>query len=432
MESTVSRPEWSGLETQPMKDARSSLVIPKMRTYEPRIKTLPRQTVQVLQDPGLSKDRGFIGEGGFEVDFKGCTMMQFEPLVDDSSQMMPVTMTVGGFCNFTRDSYKHFQILMRTKEESKQLKLVSNGDFEWPNVDCMLVCPFCGKSATVPNPSDTEGDSYWMLFYPLAQVVVQKGSKLTLGLRTVCRLACIECMETFLEGMLMVEKKSPMSDNRRRPSTIAFSLTAAEMLQEAGTVSFLQDSPPRPASMPNVDDEIDAWSLYCLWEHSGAWEALQIDYRRVMARSMLAKSKLPAPSSAPIVSKPADQFKAKERYGRKCGNKMCKRVHGKRDTETGDIVRLTVLCDRCKSAFYCSKTCRKAAADHHKESCATRRFEQLEMSKHRTRKVQCDTCKLPRPLSEMKKCSGCRKAVYCSVNCQRKDWPRHKITCPRK
>ncbi|KAI0709321.1 hypothetical protein C8Q76DRAFT_742985 [Earliella scabrosa] len=29
----------------------------------------------------------------------------------------------------------------------------------------------------------------------------------------------------------------------------------------------------------------------------------------------------------------------------------------------------------------------------------------------------------------LKKCSGCKLTRYCSVGCQKKDWPRHKVTC---
>jgi hypothetical protein len=39
------------------------------------------------------------------------------------------------------------------------------------------------------------------------------------------------------------------------------------------------------------------------------------------------------------------------------------------------------------------------------------------------RKVQSTT------VIAFKRCSQCRTAIYCSVECQRKDWPSHKITC---
>lgn len=28
-------------------------------------------------------------------------------------------------------------------------------------------------------------------------------------------------------------------------------------------------------------------------------------------------------------------------------------------------------------------------------------------------------------------CSRCKKAIYCGPDCQKKDWPTHKLTCRR-
>jgi hypothetical protein len=32
----------------------------------------------------------------------------------------------------------------------------------------------------------------------------------------------------------------------------------------------------------------------------------------------------------------------------------------------------------------------------------------------------------------MKKCSRCRNATYCSVECQKQDWNRHKTECQKR
>lgn len=51
---------------------------------------------------------------------------------------------------------------------------------------------------------------------------------------------------------------------------------------------------------------------------------------------------------------------------------------------------------------------------------------------------RCGTCATPNRLIDsdkddahylLKKCSRCRKMMYCSTECQRKDWPRHKVAC---
>ena len=41
---------------------------------------------------------------------------------------------------------------------------------------------------------------------------------------------------------------------------------------------------------------------------------------------------------------------------------------------------------------------------------------------------QCDGCLLPKK-GVSRKCGGCRGARYCSVECQRSDWKRHKDDC---
>jgi hypothetical protein len=43
---------------------------------------------------------------------------------------------------------------------------------------------------------------------------------------------------------------------------------------------------------------------------------------------------------------------------------------------------------------------------------------------------QCFTCK--KDNSELKKCSNCLSISYCSKECQRNDWKRHKLECEDK
>lgn len=37
-----------------------------------------------------------------------------------------------------------------------------------------------------------------------------------------------------------------------------------------------------------------------------------------------------------------------------------------------------------------------------------------------------------RPKQEMKRCSRCKTVIYCGVECQKADWPRHKLICATK
>lgn len=46
--------------------------------------------------------------------------------------------------------------------------------------------------------------------------------------------------------------------------------------------------------------------------------------------------------------------------------------------------------------------------------------------------VKCLYCHVLKPTNELKKCSGCKIAVYCSPACQKEDWPLHKRACRRE
>lgn len=289
--------------------------------------------------------------------------------------------------------------MMRTAEESENLNLPPNSEFEWPDVRSLLLCPLCSATALIPNGTECE---YWMIFYPLLQVEHQD-TEMTLATRTICRLVCLDCMQQLLDGMFLTVKQM------EKQNAVAFSLSAMDILQEAGTVSFLQDGPPRPECFAHVDDPVDAWTLFTLWECTGAWEALQSDYRSALARSMMA-SPGPPPKKHGVL---------KDRYGRKCGNVGCEKMHGKKD-EDGAIIRLSVTCKQCKTVYFCSPECRSAAWAVHSLDCDSEKKVKL---------VHCDACKTTLPYTRMKKCSRCRSAVYCSVECQRGDWAQHKVTC---
>jgi hypothetical protein len=291
---------------------------------------------------------------------------------------------------------------MRTHHESEYLKLPHNSEYKWPDVKSLFQCPFCSAIAKLPKEEEHE---YWMVFYPLIQVVEANRSEMTLATRTICRLVCLDCMQQNLDGMFLTIKQTEKTNS-------VFSLSAMEMLQEAGTVSFLQDGPPRPKHHPHVDDPIDAWTLYTLWESTGAWQALQNDYCGALTRSLEAH---PSPGEDHT-----EWLQTKDRYGRSCGNQECDRVHGKK-TSDGEITRLSVVCKQCKIEYYCSKLCRNTAWTLHSLEC--------QAGTKKVKLVQCDACLMTMPYTKLKKCARCRSVVYCSVECQRGAWPRHKAVC---
>ena len=426
---------WSGLETKGMKEAKCSLLLQEDAAFEPKIKALPKQRVLVYQDKGFHPNSANASntntnpnsnEDNFYVDFKGCTILQLEPSFGAAPQRtMPVTLTVGGRCIFTPENYHDFRVMMRTKEQSREMDIAPNGNFDWPDVQSMLLCPLCGSKAPIPHERDEYELEYWMLFYPLLQITVMKGSQMTLGTRTICRLTCLECMENLLEGMLLTVQ--PGASSSGKSTKLSFTLPASNVLAEAGSASFLEDGPPRPETHPHVDDILDAWTLYNLWEHSGAWEALQNDYRIVLSRSMQGD-----PGGEEGADGEAHQPRLRERLGKACGNPKCKKIQGKKDRTSGEIIRLTIKCKECYSEFYCSKNCREKAKEKHLPDCLAKQQERKERREKKAKKVQCDTCQQKLPYTQMKKCSRCRQATYCSVECQRKAWADHKAHCIKR
>lgn len=432
---------WSGMETSGMMEAKCSLLLQEEADYDARIKALPKQQVMVYQDKGMNHNPALSSPNAvstqqhddqqscFPVDFSGATILQLEPVIGDIPQKtMPVTITVGGRCVFTPENYEDFRIMMRTKEQSQEMDIAPNGSFDWPDVSSLLLCPVCGKQGAIPRTGDRKDHDYWMVFYPLLQITLMKGSQMTLGTRTICRLTCLDCMEDLLEGLTLQiqpggsnSKDSAALSPQRHSTRLCFTLPASDVLAEAGSASFLEDGPPRPDTHPHVDDILDAWTLYNLWEHSGAWEALQNDYRILLSRSMNAD-----PQAAPVS---APEPRLKERMGRPCGNPYCDKVHGKPDPSTGQIVRLVYKCRDCHGEFYCCKDCREQAKNDHLADCLEKQRDREERREKRAKRVQCDTCQKHFPYTKMKKCSRCRKATYCSVDCQRLDWQRHRDVC---
>jgi hypothetical protein len=431
---------WSGLETAGMLEAKCSLLLQEEADYDAKIKALPKQRVMVYQDRGLNHNPATASPNSvsasnndedsnttsFYVDFAGATILQLEPLIGGPQKTMPVTITVGGRCVFTPENYQDFLVMMRTKEQSEEMDIAPNGNFDWPDVSSLLLCPVCGNKAPIPRAGDRKDHEYWMVFYPLLQITVMKGSQMTLGTRTICRLTCLDCMEDMLEGLTLKIQPGGGSSAANKtlvPRTrLCFTLPASDVLAEAGSASFLEDGPPRPDTHPHVDDILDAWTLYNLWEHSGAWEALQNDYRIVLSRSMHAD-----PSEAEQQQSMPDP-RLKERMGTPCGSPCCDKVHGEPD-ETGNMVRLVIKCRDCNSQYYCSKACREDAKDDHQADCLQKQRDREERREKKAKKVQCDTCQKKFPYTKMKKCSRCRKATYCSVDCQRLDWQRHRDVC---
>ena len=306
-------------------------------------------------------------------------------------------------------------------------------------------------------------------------------NEMVLSTRTICRLTCLDCMDDLLEGLSLnvipgglckersQSRRSDNVTNHPTPSAasnstttttaktttatttisttnstntkpivkgLAFSLPVIDILAEAGSVSFLEGGPPRPETHEHLDDILDAWSLYNLWESSGAWEALQNDYRNELAKMLSPVPKSTLTEHLDDAAKENDvssvQASWTKRIGQKCSSESCHRIHGKTTMDNGDICRLNIKCQDCHSEFYCSKACRESSRISHASTCRERRKQRDERRERSSSKqIQCDTCARRFSCMKMKKCSSCRHATYCSVDCQKVDWERHKTFCKR-
>lgn len=446
--------------------------------------------------PNAETKKQYSNDEPYPVDFDGATILQLEPSISpmEPQSVMPITITVAGKCVLTPENYIDFQVMMRTKEQSVEMNIPPNGAFDWPDITSLLLCPVCSNICSIPRVGDRQEHEYWMVYYPLLQIAIRNHdntanqnhtnnnnnstNEMVLSTRTICRLTCLDCMDDLLEGLslnvipggLCKERSKRSSSSRRQydnPTTatnhpnlhtanangrssttaattnakssvkgLAFSLPVVDILAEAGSVSFLEGGPPRPETHQHLDDILDAWTLYNLWESSGAWEALQNDYRMQLTKSL-------SPVPIAITDNNEDdnndddlvssvQASWTKRIGQKCASESCHRLHGKTTMDNGDYCRLSIKCQDCHSELYCSKGCREDSRIHHADLCRERRkLREERRERCSSKQIQCDTCARRFSCTKMKKCSSCRHATYCSVDCQKVDWERHKSFCKR-
>ena len=85
-------------------------------------------------------------------------------------------------------------------------------------------------------------------------------------------------------------------------------------------------------------------------------------------------------------------------------------------------------CTRCGKTWYCGKECQIKHWKEHKTVCRPP-SGQPTVTKQPVVELptKCSNC--GKETSFLKRCGGCQLAAYCTKECQRNDWARHKITC---
>ena len=96
-----------------------------------------------------------------------------------------------------------------------------------------------------------------------------------------------------------------------------------------------------------------------------------------------------------------------------------------------DAVTL-LSCGRCGQTFYCSKYCQKNHWRLQKTDCFTpeERTQMKAVTRQTTFKA-CELCSKTKISTgnSLRSCSRCMSVHYCSTECQKSDWARHKTSC---
>lgn len=359
-------PLYSGLETSGMLMARSSLRLQPNSQFEPVMKQLaPRRNVLVTMD----------GSPNRHVNFQGCTVLQLNPIGSGGVLILPPILTIAGPCYYSRADKQDFEYMMRTKQKSREMGLPPNGDMDWPNHEAFEMCPCCGAAA---SPSDDTKDEYMMLFYPL----MQAGPR-GLGIRCICRLTCVECFESLVDGMTLSAIAFSV------PEGVPFQVSVLDAVEDQGPITWLE----RGHGMGKRDAKtMSAYSLYQAWEYTGAWQCLQEMFANEITEAMSRSGKDVEVRDTRIESKQVmnEYYEEQEEHwvmrsttktGRTCSGPGCGKVH-RSVSESGKKIRLH-FCAGCQDTLYCGSTCQSNHWEEHKPYCKAKQREAKEAEKER-------------------------------------------------
>eukprot|EP00562_Extubocellulus_spinifer_P024311 CAMPEP_0178673916 /NCGR_PEP_ID=MMETSP0698-20121128/34560_1 /TAXON_ID=265572 /ORGANISM="Extubocellulus spinifer, Strain CCMP396" /LENGTH=451 /DNA_ID=CAMNT_0020317965 /DNA_START=17 /DNA_END=1372 /DNA_ORIENTATION=+ len=371
---------YSGLETPSMKVVKCSLLIQSSITkFDARVIALDPCRVVVPHDGGPPRN----------VAFRGCSILQLHPVAGRSGSgggggvpdAMPPILTIGGPCRYTPADRKDFEIMMRSREQARRMGLPPNGEMDWPDYRAFQTCPCCGEQAVVEEVSSYSTSSvgerprYWMLFYPMLQVAPEG-----MGMRTIARLTCADCFEDLVQDMSLRASVRDVTP----PLVQTFPLL--DVVEDTGPITWLDRAPRGMGRRGREGDIMSAYTLYLAWETTGAWQAMCNNFSDMFSEGLGGRVEIKATKHDGYRSK-------KHRAGI--------------DDDDDDV-------DNDDS-------------DDHAEWIVQR--------ESRVGKVcngpGCDKIHGNRKI-RLQECSGCREVLYCSTECQSKDWPEHRARCKKR
>ena len=126
-----------------------------------------------------------------------------------------------------------------------------------------------------------------------------------------------------------------------------------------------------------------------------------------------------------------DDVKGGSRHKHRSNGKEGVRSKG-RCTNCGGTSDHMKKCAGCGKPRYCSRDCQKQHWKKHKPECLSdgeKRAEPAGDKPHPPPAVEEKGCSTCGKVSEDLKRCKCLMAAYCDISCQRKNWPHHKLTC---